>query len=174
MAPCTLRQMSQTITTLRSFITCCPFSPLLFNPHPSVVGTFLSHHSVGTGATSPTIACTCMLACTMPCTHDHSYLLSYSHSHLYSHSHHSVGTGATSPNIACTCMLVCTMPCTHNHLYSVSHSHSHSYSHLHLHPHSCSYIDNHAEARDIPSPALTCTHLHFECCLAGSHMHLCA
>src|SRR5882762_1646451 len=130
MAPCTLRQMSQTITTLRSFITCCPFSPLLFNPHPSVVGTFLSHHSVG--------------------------------------------TGATSPNIACTCMLACTMPCTHNHLYSVSHSHSHSYSHLHLHPHSCSYIDNHAEARDIPSPALTCTHLHFECCLAGSHMHLCA
>jgi hypothetical protein len=42
------------------------------------------------GATSPTVACSCTLACTVPRTHGHPY----------SHSHHSAGASATSPAIA--------------------------------------------------------------------------
>jgi hypothetical protein len=104
--------MSQTTTTLHSFISCRPSFPLLsYLRPPSVIGAFLSHYSVGMGATSPTVTSTCTLACTMPRTHNH----------LYSHLHHSAGASATSPTVTCTCTLV----------YTMSHTHDHSYSHLH-------------------------------------------
>ena len=138
MAPRTLVQMSQT-TTLHSSISCHPSSLLLSYLHPpSVIGTFLLHYSVGMGATSPTVTCTCMLACTMPHTHNHPY----------SHSFHPAGTSATSPAIAlahwCTqwptpmithihlrtryhlfdCNLtVLTCTCVHN-----THTHTHSFA----------------------------------------------
>jgi hypothetical protein len=127
MAPHTLKQTSQTITTIHPFTTSYPSSPLLLNPRPpSLVCTFLSYHSVGMGAMSPIIACTCTLTHRMPHAIDHSYLPFLSQSHSHSRSH----------------------PC------------------------SCSYINNHTEARDSPSHALTHTLLHFECHLEGSHMHL--
>jgi hypothetical protein len=46
------------------------------------------------GATSPTVACICMLVCTTPRAHDHPY----------SHLHHSSGASATSPATARWCI----------------------------------------------------------------------
>ena len=148
MAPRTLKQMSQsvTITTIRSFITCYPSSPLLSNPRPpSVVCTFLSNDSVGTGATSPIIACAYTLTRTMPHANDHLYSFSLSQSHSFSHSHsrsrpHSRlyidnrTEARDSPSHALThthlrssvASWVLTCTCVHN-----AHAHTHSLSHSH-------------------------------------------
>ena len=110
--------MSQT-TTLHSSISCHPSSLLLYYLHPpSVIGTFLLHYSVGMGATSPIVTCTCMLACIMPHTHNHPY----------SHSFHPAGMSATSPAIALACwctqwptpMIACIHLRTHYHLFVTS------------------------------------------------------
>ena len=118
-----LVQMSQT-TTLHSSISCHPSLLLLSYLHPpSVIGAFLSHYSVGMGATSPTATCTCTLACTMPCTHNHPY------SHLF----HPVGTSATPAiTLACWCTQwptptiahICL--CTHYHLLIATSQFSHA------------------------------------------------
>jgi len=104
------------------------------------------------GATSPTVSCSCTLACTVPCTHGHPY----------SHSHHSVGASATSPAVACTCTLVYTMTRAHDHSYSPLHS----LSPFRLQPHI-----SHLRLRARHS----CPHsfIHWcECHIASCHTHL--
>jgi hypothetical protein len=82
---------------------------------------------------------------------------------------HLVGMGAMSPIHTCTCTLACAMPHTHDRLHSLSHSHSHLY--LHSHTRSHSYTNDHAEACDILSPALTHTH-RIKCRFNDPHMCL--
>ena len=78
-------QMSHTV--LHSPTTFCPLSLMWSN--------LCSHssHLFGTGATSPILTCICMLACTVPHTHNCSHLLSRSHTHShirnYNQSNHS-------------------------------------------------------------------------------------
>ena len=110
-APHPLMQTSQTVTTLHSLITLCPFS-LLWCP-PSVIDTALLLHLVGTGAMSPILTCTCTLACTMPHTHKCS-------PHIHIH--------------ICTPMIMLrlvTFSCLHSHAHWIKCCLSDSHMHLH-------------------------------------------
>jgi hypothetical protein len=182
--------MSQTVTTtLNSSISCRhSFLLLSYLRKPSVIGASFSHYSVGVGATSPTVACIGMLACTTPRAHDHPY----------SHSHHSSGASAMSPAAARTCTLVYSLARTYDRSYSPSHSFSpfqlqprgsHMHLRAHAHAHTRSFAGMSATS---PAVARTCTLVYtmartydrsyapslslspFRLQPHRSHMHLCA
>ena len=83
--PCALMQTSQTI--LHSPITFQSLSLLWSDLCPlSVIDSTRLSHSFGMGATSPILTRVCMLACTVPhthdCSHSHSYYNWSNHSHF--------------------------------------------------------------------------------------------
>jgi hypothetical protein len=128
MAPRALKQMSQTITTLQPFVTCCPLSPSLSNPHPpSVANNTFSLYLVDMSATSPILTCTCALAHATSHTHN----CSHSHSHLRTDNHTETCSIHSPPITHIHLMSACNV--TDSRMRSCPCSFAFSFARIHIH-----------------------------------------
>jgi len=132
--------MSQTVTTLQPFVTCCPLSPSLSNPHPPSVAdntlslyllTQVPRHQFSHALVRLPVQCLILTI-----VHNHSY--SHSHSHLRTDNHTETCSVHSPPIIHTHLMSACHV--TDSCMRSRPRSFTFSFAHIHFHIHTLTVV----------------------------------